>query len=81
MNAKKLRSALSLLLLAGGLLSLTPAKAGTYSMTSNWDLENTHRMLKESLPKEALDVSIKCQTLNLAVGNDLSRCGADWRMP
>ena len=72
---------LGLALLAGSVVSTGPALAGTYSMSSTWDLENTRRMLTESIPKGAMDVSIECQTINRAVGNILSRCGADWRMP
>lgn len=81
MTVKTIRRLLSTLLLSGGLMGITPALAGTYSMTSTWDLENTRRMLTESIPKGAMDVSIECQTMNRAVGNILSRCGADWRMP
>lgn len=81
MTTKYLRRSLSLVLLAGSFLSGSPALAGSYSQTSTWDLDNTRRMVKETIPKEAVDVDIQCQTMNRAVGNDLSRCGADWRKP
>lgn len=76
-----LRHCLTLGLLAGGLLSAAPAMAGSFSMTSTWDLENTRRMVNEALPKQSMDVDIVCQTMNRSVGNDLSRCGASYRMP
>lgn len=81
MTPRTLRRALALTLLTCGLISAGPALAGTLSITSTTDLENTRRMVKDLIPGEAMDVDIECQTLNLAVGNDLSRCGADWRMP
>ncbi|MEY3736013.1 MAG: hypothetical protein RLZZ624_1072 [Cyanobacteriota bacterium] len=81
MKRPSLRRALPLALLAGSLISVAPALAGSLSITSTWDLENTRRMVKELIPKEAMDVDIRCQTMERAVGNDLSRCGADWRMP
>lgn len=81
MSTKPLLKAMGLTLLASSILSATPALASSFSITSTWDLENTRRMVKEALPKEAVDVDIQCQTMNMAVGNDLSRCGTDWRKP
>lgn len=81
MTRLRLRRTLSLVLVAGSLISAAPALAGSLSITSTWDLENTNRMLKDLIPKQAMDVVIRCQTMERAVGYDLSRCGADWRMP
>lgn len=66
---------------AGSLSGGAPALAGTYAITSNWDLENARRILKEAIPKDGMEINMTCQTMNLAKGNDLSRCGAHWRMP
>jgi hypothetical protein len=81
MPTATLRQLLTLGLLAGGLLGAAPALAGSFSMTSTWDQENTRRMVTEALPKQSTDVDIVCQTMNRSVGNDLSRCGASYRQP
>ena len=81
MESKTLRTCFCLGLVTAGLLGAGPALAGSFSMTSTWDQENTRRMVTEALPKQSTDVDIVCQSMNRSVGNDLSRCGASYRMP
>lgn len=81
MTSKTLRPCFCLGLVTAGLLGAAPALAGSFSMTSTWDQENTRRMVTEALPKQSTDVDIVCQSMNRSVGNDLSRCGASYRMP
>ena len=81
MSQASLRHGLTAAIVTISVVCAPPVLAGTFAMTSHWDLENTRRMVSEAIPKQATDINIACETMNLAVGNDLSRCGASYRMP
>jgi hypothetical protein len=81
MTDAPLRHIFTAAMVAGSFVCASPVLAGSFSMTSNWDLENTRRMVMDTVPKQATDIKIACQSMNAQVGNIRSRCGVDYRMP